>query len=180
MACQELLWLPRNLEQRVTPINTAIPVLSANQCAIDLAVGERCPSGHAKHIDIKIQFSQDGVKCGISKVKMSLMRTMMHIYALKHIFLQWQRRSWRDLVSSKNSKKSLGIDTGLMAWSPRDIIIQHLETKFRFTMCWFQHRLRKSACTRVSNAKVKRTYVWLLQIQICIAADTSVLESMGK
>ena len=39
-----------------------VPMLSDNQAAIDWAVGEKCPSGRAKHIDVRIHFIRELVE----------------------------------------------------------------------------------------------------------------------
>lgn len=42
--------------------------LSDNQCALNCAGGEKCLSGRAKHIDVKIHFIRDLIKSEIINV----------------------------------------------------------------------------------------------------------------
>eukprot|EP00171_Calliarthron_tuberculosum_P022036 IDg22036t1 len=58
----EVVWLRRVMSEAGLSVDRSIPVRSDNQSAITWATGERCPSGRAKHIDVRIQFIRNLVK----------------------------------------------------------------------------------------------------------------------
>lgn len=62
MAAQELIWLGRVMSEAGLNVKEGTPLRSDNQSAITWATGERCPTGRAKHIDVRIHFIRDLVK----------------------------------------------------------------------------------------------------------------------
>lgn len=59
VANQELMWILPVFEECGLPVTVCALLRSDDQCAIEWAVGARCPSARAKHIDVKIHFIQD-------------------------------------------------------------------------------------------------------------------------
>lgn len=62
MTCPGVLWLSQVFAQWDIRTCSGNHFLSDNQCSINWAVGERCPSCHPKHFDVKINFIWDSVK----------------------------------------------------------------------------------------------------------------------
>lgn len=62
MAAQEIMWLVRVLRESGFEVDGSVSLRSDNQCAIEWATGERCQSGRAKHIDVKVHFIRSLVK----------------------------------------------------------------------------------------------------------------------
>jgi len=62
-ACKEVIWQKRVLKKAgLGRMKEAVPVLSDNIAAVNWAVGEKCPSGRAKHIDVRVHFIRELVK----------------------------------------------------------------------------------------------------------------------
>ena len=55
-AAQETTWVMPVLTEAGLEVNTSVPIRLDNQFAINWAAGERCPSGLAKHIDVRVHF----------------------------------------------------------------------------------------------------------------------------
>lgn len=64
MAAQELVWIGRVMCEAGVRDEATAPLRSDNQSAITWATGERCPSGRAKHIDVRIHFIRELVQAG--------------------------------------------------------------------------------------------------------------------
>lgn len=59
LVAKEAVWAQRVLVEAGLVLEGPVPVRSDNQSAIRWAVGERCPSGRAKHIDIRVHFIRE-------------------------------------------------------------------------------------------------------------------------
>lgn len=68
LAAQEIMWIVRVLREGGFDVEEPVPIRSDNQCAIEWATGERCPSGRAKHIDVKVHFIRNLVKHNVLRV----------------------------------------------------------------------------------------------------------------
>ena len=62
LASKEIVWLTRVLNEAGLKPNSEVPLCSDNQAAVGGATGERCPSGRAKHIDVRVHFIRELVK----------------------------------------------------------------------------------------------------------------------
>ena len=62
LASKEIIWLTRVLTEAGLEPNAEVPLRSDNQAAISWATAERCPSGRAKHIDVRVHFIRELVK----------------------------------------------------------------------------------------------------------------------
>ena len=62
LAAQEVVWIGRVLMEAGLRDESKILLRSDNQAAIEWATGERCPSGRAKHIDVRVHFVRQLVK----------------------------------------------------------------------------------------------------------------------
>ena len=70
LAATELVWLKRVLcEAGVVDSTSPIVIKSDNQSAIAWATGERCASGRAKHIDVRIHYIRDLVQQRVLEVE---------------------------------------------------------------------------------------------------------------
>ena len=63
LAAQEILWMKRVLsESGIEQNQEVVPVRSDNQGAIGWANSDKCPSGRAKHIDVRVHFIRELVQ----------------------------------------------------------------------------------------------------------------------
>jgi hypothetical protein len=69
MAAKEVVWIRRVLEEAGVGISGATPVRSDNQSAIAWATAERIPLNRAKHIDVRVHFIRELVRCGVVSVE---------------------------------------------------------------------------------------------------------------
>ena len=56
---KEIIWLTRVLTEAGLEPNSEVPLRSDNQAAIGWATAERCPSGRAKHINVRVHFIRE-------------------------------------------------------------------------------------------------------------------------
>jgi hypothetical protein len=69
MAAKEVVWIRRVLEEAGLGIIGATPVRSDNQSAIAWATFQNAiPLNRAKHIDVRVHFIRDLVRCGVVSV----------------------------------------------------------------------------------------------------------------
>ncbi len=68
LAAKEVMWLVRVMKEAELDIGVTVKIRSDNQSAIKWATGEKCPSGRAKHIDVRVHFIRGLVKDGIIDV----------------------------------------------------------------------------------------------------------------
>lgn len=69
LAAQEALWIIRVLPGGRNKLHGSVCIHSYDQCALNWAVGEKYPSGHPKHIDVKILFVRNLVKRNVDETK---------------------------------------------------------------------------------------------------------------
>ena len=62
LASKEIVWLTRVLNEAGLKPNSELPLCSDNQAAVGGATGERCPSGIANHIDVRVHFIRELLK----------------------------------------------------------------------------------------------------------------------
>jgi hypothetical protein len=69
MAAKDVVWIRRVLEEAGLGISGVTPVRSDNQSAIAWATAERTPLNRAKHIDVRVHFIRELVRCGVVSVE---------------------------------------------------------------------------------------------------------------
>ena len=62
LAAQEIMWMRRVLNEAGLKMDRDTPLRSDNKAAIEWAIGERCPSSRAKHIDVRVHFIRELVE----------------------------------------------------------------------------------------------------------------------
>lgn len=137
MVCQYLLFLSRILEDCGLPMSTGIPLCSDNQYAIDWAVGERCPYGRAKHIDVKIHIIPDFVKRGIIKVKYVPSEDSDANILTKPLSPALTNPIMERVCLIQELEEKLRLDMCSLAGSQLDITVHRLDRKFRLMIGCF-------------------------------------------
>ena len=69
LAAAELLWIRRVMMEAGIFVANGTPLRSDNQSAISWAIGERSPSGRAKHVDVRIHFVRDLVRNKVIQIE---------------------------------------------------------------------------------------------------------------
>jgi len=62
LAAKEVIWVRRVLKEAGIGIKGPTCIKSDNQSAINWATAERCPSGRAKHIDVRVHYNRELVR----------------------------------------------------------------------------------------------------------------------
>lgn len=68
LAAKETIWIARVLKEVGLESSQDVVLRSDNQSAIKWATGERCPSGRAKHIDVRVHFIRELISKSILNV----------------------------------------------------------------------------------------------------------------